>query len=544
MQGTNAHMLLGRAGGSGQDQQAAAVAAALPWQRNRFWPSPEPHKMLHRAASGSRPLGCASLEAQLLAPALSFLWDHQVQGTAVLPGMALLEIAAAACHVLRSSSGGSDQQAVRNGGSPLLLQDSSVPAPVVLSAAVAAMRLQADVQHMDGSLTVRSMHTQSTHLASRTSQCAEPTVRGKRPSLNPTAAALSKQLSALVISSMSQPFQTASLAVDPRRHADGFLCHPAVVDSCLHLGASLAQPSSNGSAPTMHVPVGIQVFAAGDGFLATAAAELHGACQLHSMPAEQGPALSSYRLQQAATDASADAAVTLGGLEARPIRLPTASKAQLFPSVAAAAETARGEQQPDVQTVPLLYQVQWEAFCPTGQPDGTATTQLQPACTLTVARNSSATNLQLQYGGGKAAQAAPLLSGLLAALQQATDGGLTGAEVSLATHRAMQAGHSISAPTIAAAGAAAWGMLRVAASEVPHARWAATDADRQAACSQAAPAVDVAGTLERNGTALRPMLRPSHAAAPAGNDVRMRLAGRVLVTGGLGGEQPECNVFA
>ena len=522
-------MLLGRTGGSGHDQQ---LVAALSWQRGCFWPSPAPLRLLSRAVFVSRRQTSALLEAQLLVPALSFLWDHLVQGTAVLPGAALLEIAAAASHLLSSSS---DQRAAHNSNSLLLLRHSSIPAPVVLSGIAMSMRLQAEVQHADGGLTVRSIHAKSVHLTSRISQCAESAVE-RQPSSDSTAAAPSSRLELLLRSSPGlQPYQTASLAADHVWHTDGFLCHPAVVDSCLHLGASLAQPSISGSAPPMRVPVGLQALMAGNGFQPAAALELRGACKLHSMPTEQGPALSSYQIWQAASGSSTAVTVALAGLEARPIRLPTTGKAQLFPAAAVAAADAASGTQPQ-EDAQLLYHVRWEAFTPSGELGRAASCQSQPAM-LTVAKNSTPVNLQLS-SGLKAAQPAPLLSGLLAALQQAANQGLSGADVALATHGAMQGGNSMPAPSQGAVGAAAWGMLRVAASEVPHASWAAVDSDWHAACRHSAPAVDVAGTLERGRTTLRPMLLPApqHSATSGGLELLVPLAGRVLVTGGLGGE--------
>ena len=101
MQGTNAHMLLGRAGGSGQDQQAAAVAAALPWQSSRFWPSPPAHPLLSSCVlSHSTPAPQLLLQADLTTAATACCRALTLGGSSVLPATVLLELAAGASQLL------------------------------------------------------------------------------------------------------------------------------------------------------------------------------------------------------------------------------------------------------------------------------------------------------------------------------------------------------------------------------------------------------------------------------------------------------------
>ena len=543
VQGTNAHMLLAPAGSSDHAGHAAVLAPSRPWQRTRLWPSVVPHAMLSRSASLPRMRSC-TFEAQLLAAGLSFLWDHQVQGTAILPGAALLEMAHAAAHLLAAST---DQQQAEAAGSDaaLLLQDSTIPTPVVLSATAAAMQLQVELRLNDGSLALRGVHAQSTHLATRTSQWRQADL-GQQPARRAgVPASVAAQLASLLARSAAagQPaFQTGGLMVDPRRHADGFRCHPAVMDGCLHLGASLAQLPASGSTPDIRVPVGLKALTTGGSFRPLPALELHGACLVHGPPDERGTAVSSYRLQQAAR-ASAAAALALSGLEARPIRLPAASKVQHFPATPVAAGTAGTEQEPAERVLQLLYRVQWEAAGPAGQQRSAAARRSAAGAAVAISRGGlAAERLHIPA----AAAAAPTLSCLLATLQQAARGGLSVASVCLATLETQHAGSRASAPLSSTAGAAAWGMLRVAAAEVPSATWAAADLDCHAigglAAAAAAAAVDVSGTVERGGLALRPMLLPvsgrhsvAHCPEPS-----ISLAGRVLVTGGLGGELLAC----
>jgi hypothetical protein len=132
------------------------------------------------------------------------------------------------------------------------------------------------------------------------------------------------------------------------------------------------------------------------------------------------------------------------------------------------------------------------------------------------------------------------LASLLARVQREVRSGTAGSRIRLATQGAMHAASSLAAPAVSVAAAAAWGMLRVAASEAPDAKWAAVDLDSLATDSQlaAGEAADVSGSLVRHGLALRPMLLPSLAdgAVPFSTEAPAALSGRVLVTGGLGGK--------
>jgi hypothetical protein len=329
--------------------------------------------------------------------------------------------------------------------------------------------------------------------------------------------------------------------VDPKLHTDGYCSHPAVVDSCLHLGASLAQLSAT-TTDTIRVPVGVEAFTAGQQFKPHHA-ELHAACQLVSMPVGPGPAITSYSLQQAP---AAPAAVSISKLEARPIKLPAASKLRLFPALAAPAAAKQQAPAADAAEPPLLYQVRWEADSRAGQySSGQQQRQLSAASmALAVGKSGSRAAAQQQIipadSSSSSGDAVWLLACLLARVQQAVRSGTAGSRISLATHGAMHAASSLAAPASSVAAAAAWGMLRVAASEAPEAKWAAVDLDSLAADSQlaAGEAADVSGSLVRHGLALRPMLLPSLAdrAVPQSTETPAALSGRVLVPGGLGGE--------
>ena len=75
LQGTNAHLILREE--ADLNITVAGAAAAAAWQRRRFWHSPAPHALLHRAfvsAAG----GTVSAEGTLDRAAVAFLLDHKV----------------------------------------------------------------------------------------------------------------------------------------------------------------------------------------------------------------------------------------------------------------------------------------------------------------------------------------------------------------------------------------------------------------------------------------------------------------------------------
>ena len=516
-------MVLSTAGSAQHPQQAVALAPAAPWQHQRFWTGPAASQLLSQVVALPRQRMCL-FEAQLLSPSLSFLWDHQVQGRPVLPGTALLELAQVTAHMLA----GSAEQPGSAATSSLLLQGCSIPAPVTLGASAAAMQLQVQAGLGDGSLVVRGMQSRNTHLTGHASQHRQAHLQQAGSSNAAPMPLATLLLNTTAVGPMA--FQTASLAVDPRKLTDGFCSHPAVVDSSLHLGASLARPSS-GAAPVIRVPVGVQALATG-GEWQPRQADLWAACRLHGVPAAQGPAVSSYTLRQAAAPAAA-AAVDVSGLEARPIQLPAAAKAQLFSSSTAAKATQQAAA--EAADVPLLYEVRWEASSQAAQHRGLA--QPAPGGIRLAIKSGQARQARILSSSSSSNAVAPLVR-LLAHLQQVTQSGTAGASIQLSTCGATQAYAGVTTAPVTTAAAAAWGMVRVAASEAPDASWAAVDRDGLAPGSQqgASEAADVAGSLVRHGLALRPMLLPSAGAGQeSSSEPTACLSGRVLVTGGLGG---------
>ena len=521
---------------------------ALPsgsWRR--LWPAASPSHLLPSAAALPRQRQCL-FEAQLLAPPASFLWDHSVHGRPLLPGSALLEMALAAAHSLATPP---TQPAA---SVTLMLADCAIPAPLALSASPSAMQLQVEVGLRAGSFVVRGLRSKSTHLSGRVSRFLQRTDAGCTAVCEGTqrlTEAAAQLPAALLVPWGQRAFQTATLAVDPKLHTEGYRSHPAVVDSSLHLGATLTQPTLPGVG-SIHVPVAVEAFASNQEFNPHLA-ELATQCRLESRPASGAAGIvSTYTVHHSSAGASAAAAINISGLEARSIKLPAASKTMpLFPAIAAAASSASGtavslqhQQQHAAGAAAeplLLYQVQWEVERQAGQysSERSLLHLRTSSIAMTVKRGSNiAQQLAIPTAGSGEVQP---LARLLAHLQNGIRGGTAGSRVRLATHAAMPPDTvSLEAPVVNLAAAAAWGMLRVAASEAPDAKWSAVDLDSQATGSHlaAGEAENVSGSLVRHGLLLHPMLLPSASdgAAAVSPEQPSALQGKVLVTGGMGGE--------
>ena len=228
LQGTNAHVLLQAAPSTSshqssqqQSQLKQPPVAHRHWQRSRLWVAPPLSAMALPAAASSGTKGAltASFECPLGPTGrLAFLWDHHVAGQVLLPGAALLEMAAAAATAMwldssgRHHSSGSAEQA-------LAVTAVSILAPVVLqrpagrSSPPTPLLLRCSIDCVEGTFKVGvrsrgfrgvcqhlcTQHTHGTYLpigmTARTyvySSCmhAWVSVHGKRIALPPQASLL------------------------------------------------------------------------------------------------------------------------------------------------------------------------------------------------------------------------------------------------------------------------------------------------------------------------------------------------------------------
>ena len=128
MSGVNAHALLSAAAADAAG--CAAPGPDLAWQRGAYWPAPIPHPLLLAAAVGHQAAGSArafEFSLDLASSRLTWLRDHGVQGTLLLPAAAMFEMAAAAAAAPLYNDG-----SVAAGGSSLV--QLAILAPRVLSA--------------------------------------------------------------------------------------------------------------------------------------------------------------------------------------------------------------------------------------------------------------------------------------------------------------------------------------------------------------------------------------------------------------------------
>ena len=73
------------------------------WGKQSLWLAPRAHPLLGTFQSGPG-TGKAAVESSVGGAALSYLWDHRVNGRALLPGTGFMELSAAAARSLLSEA--------------------------------------------------------------------------------------------------------------------------------------------------------------------------------------------------------------------------------------------------------------------------------------------------------------------------------------------------------------------------------------------------------------------------------------------------------
>ncbi len=392
------------------------------------------------------------------------------------------------------------------------LVSSTIPAPLLLSLA-AAVHVQCSASLSDGSLEVTSaggpaarasvhLRTSAVLFYSKLPTVALPPVQHS-------------SLAALLASSLPAAKQqqhigsSATLAPNPAVHGSGYVAHPALVDGCLHMGARLADALQHSRAvPQAWVPVAIGAFcpmrelATADG--AWGGAEITGRLQ-------DGSALSSYRLSGGC---SAPALLDLADLQAKPARM-----APVLPT-----KTAAAEHEPR-----MLYKVQWQCSEPLAGMQSRGMLGIKKAL-----RSSASPSRRISSAGSVAASCLRDVTNIQRAMTQppaaAFDLGTRGVQSQEI------AGSGTRNLITLAEGAAAWGLVRVAASERPDIKWAARDLAASAKYGQqGGEGGDAFGTILDAGLAATPRIlaeeEDTSLAAPV-----LAVTGRIVITGGLGGD--------
>ncbi len=230
----------------------------------RFWPAPVRHLLISGCAA--RPAaGSWDFVLDAATPQLAFLRDHAVSGHLLLPGAALFELALAAGRTL---VGGGVHSRL-----PAAVTGASIAAPVMLTSASGHMMLgcrmdlvAADVVISIGGIARSKQPT--VHFTARTAlvEAAMP-VHSLERSQQRRQTVLTEMAAAANAAPSSQAARargSADMAFDGKLHGDGFVVHPAVVDCCMHVAASLNVPGEDGSPAPLRVPSSVEACCALD----------------------------------------------------------------------------------------------------------------------------------------------------------------------------------------------------------------------------------------------------------------------------------------
>jgi hypothetical protein len=282
-----------------------------------------------REAMGAERGRLAYLQCDLRSPAVAYMWDHQVAGTAIFPGAGMFEVAAAAGKLLRGAL--ANESAALTG--------AVMPEPLVLPSrqALAAQPQQVlcKVETSTGSVellsTPRSVHLRCWFSATppASALALAPAAMASQLGGSSGSAILSGLAAAQLAAARSASMAYTGDVCSPSDIAQGVRLSPAVLDCCLHLAA--VQPA--GAVGQLKVPAGVGAL------LIPAASDDRLYSALASQKA-QGSAASviDYRL---AAPGSGPACL-ISGLEARALRTqqraPGASARMLYALGWAAAE--------------------------------------------------------------------------------------------------------------------------------------------------------------------------------------------------------------
>ena len=406
----------------------------------------------------------------------------------------------------------------------------TIPTPLRMALGAPAL-VHCVVSLGSGALEISTATPGERHLAHLRASAS----RTAAPAQLPAAAALGSQLRAqphaLAVHAAAAaaathaawlPTATATVALEAAAHVSGFLAHPAATDCMLHIGAALA---AQATPQETRVPTAIGAFcprrdlAAAQG--AWASAEV-----TEQLP--NGSAASSYRL--AAAGSADPSLVHLADLQAKAVRLASMG-------VKSASLPVKEHMQPR-----MLYRLAWQASMPAGS--HTSQPKLEPngrhAWQQAAAKQHiiSSKRVSAHTGGYCLAD--------MALLQQtlAQEGTTAAAGLALLTSGAQQQQESICGPSScnaqSSAAAAAWGMVRVAATERPDLAWAAIDVQLVQAAHRADawPQADAFGAACTSGTASTPRIMAEQRRAVQDPDALVAPSGQAIITGGLGGSFP------
>lgn len=466
-------------------------------------------------------------------PLAQILLDHWVQGLPVVAGCAFLEAALAASLPLCAAG----SRHVAPDGSHLttsMLRMATVLAPCVLGGDTATATLQIELDLSSGSVFVSSIDGsahQQRHLASNVGRLAAPPLHHQKTKLHQ---GLENILDLSVVLPPQQQQDQAAHPVADLARTDSFaqasFClDPAVMDSCLHLGAHLAVTAGI----PIRVPASMEVVSAHK-ILKNSLGMAAGA----SVPRDGSDGSTTDFFTVAAPSHPETARSALGyhiaGLMAKPLTKQSSQKvvAHNLPFTSSSRNSIAPEEAASV-TRQVLYASAWQVQrsvstgpLPLAYPSASSSTLIIAGGSLDV---------QIKGSGTTRGRAGTLLSTLQSLMaRRSFSGAQVLTHVGMFDEKSMVAQENGEAVT-----ALAWGMTRVAASEGSgQTRWGIGDIAKTTPMKHTGLDSDASGFIIQNGSLeLRPLL------LPVGEGILERRTGQLntshtvqVVTGGLGGE--------
>eukprot|EP00887_Chlorella_sp_A99_P003362 scaffold26.g3362.t1 len=288
-QGTNAHAVVevvdlpGTRATGGHRHLAGKSARPAPssWERSRFWPAPQVHGLLQRfSRQGASSLaGVARFALALSATAgLAYLWDHRVVGRPLVPGMGMLEMAAAAAATLAeqavavpptAAAPTAQQQRQPRGSLAIGVADAAFVMACLLPPAAGTGKrlvLECVAGGADGGLSIRSgapatkSGATATHFTCHAAVVTSPASKPPAATTSGRSAALgtAPMLAALVCTSACQLAATsvAGVAAAPG-NSQAYMQHPAASDAALHASVMTSLQLTGGKSTRIPAAAGL-----------------------------------------------------------------------------------------------------------------------------------------------------------------------------------------------------------------------------------------------------------------------------------------------
>ena len=417
-------------------------------------------------------------------PAISYLSDHRVQGTPILPAAALLELCLASASTLAPKQ----QLAVINSSimSAVSLTESAGLITCAINPADGSCRVSTHTTHFSATLAAPAQLVSTNAVDTETAVAHHAVVRTLRLWGDEG-----------VIESVGGA--TAAVAVDRAEDVSSYWLHPAALDSCLQLGAVVPehpQGSEDLSEGVSFIPVGAQLFHVPQKL--TLGQQLMSSASIGSGQGNTANSANSSFRDHAVHSSSQGMHAWLEGLQAK------ATKSSTSAPVDAGSLTQSDS----------MYEVVWLTDSP---------------------RLSSRDTLLAQASHGLSAAVRKSVVGVAEALRLMQEAQAHGMKQLDLTTPAMPSGMVRQLSRSTAESAAMWGLLRAFAQEHPAVTVSAESADSSPSASAINASLsgtearsNAFGVTIRSNTAQQPMLLPSTvSAAPQPYQLRPKPRGAI-----------------